>query len=107
MDEQKETNNEETKQTTKTETETTTTEETGDKVKTVSIMDRADEINDRKERILKREEALQERKETFAARKMVGGETEGGQEPVKPKEETPKEYNDRIEKELSEGKHND
>ena len=47
------------------------------------------------------------REEALAARKAVGGVAEAGQEPVKPKEETPKEYNDRIEKEISEGKHGD
>ena len=106
MDEKEEKNTEETKETTETETEPTTTEETGTK-KTIETLDRAEEINNVKSRNLKREEDLQTRKEEFAARQMVGGETEGGQEPVKPKEETPKEYNDRIEKELSEGKHND
>ena len=36
----------------------------------------------------------------------LGGVTEAGQ-PAEKKEETPKEYNDRIEKEMSEGKHNE
>ena len=94
------------KENTETKTDADAPEESGAK-KTIETLDRAEEINNVKSRNLKREEDLQTRKEEFAARKMVGGETEGGQEPVKPKEETPKEYNDRIEKELSEGKHND
>ena len=105
MDEQKETK-EENKEEIKDETTPTLPEETGTK-KTIETLDRAEEINNVKSRNLKREEDLQTRKEEFAARQMVGGETEGGQEAPKPKEETPKEYNDRINKEISEGKHDE
>ena len=105
MDEQEKETVEKTETEAKTETGTTPTEDAGAETKkTVSMMDRADEINDRKERILKEENALQDRKESFAARKAVGGITDAGQ-PVEKKEETPKEYNERIEKEISEGKH--
>ena len=41
------------------------------------------------------------------AKRELGGMSEAGQEAQKPKEETPKEYNDRIEKEINEGKHGD
>jgi len=45
--------------------------------------------------------------ENAKARQKLGGVAEAGQSPEKPKEETPKEYNDRIDKETSEGKHDD
>ena len=106
MEEKTDETNKEAEKETKTETETTPPEETGTK-KTIETLDRAEEINNVKSRNLKREEDLQTRKEDFAARKMVGGETEAGQEAPKPKEETPKEYNDRINKEISEGKHDE
>ncbi len=48
-----------------------------------------------------------DRTENNYAKMKVGGRAEAGSAPVKPKEETPKEYNDRIEKETSEGKHNE
>ena len=41
------------------------------------------------------------------AEKLIGGVTDAGVQTEKPKEETPKEYNDRIAKEISEGKHDD
>lgn len=70
--------------------------ETKEETKTISDLDRADQIvqmqkreNDRREELLKREENLQ-------ARKAVGGQTDAGIQPEKPKEETPKEYKDRI-----------
>ena len=72
----------------------------------LSIVDEAkkvrDEIkseNDRREKILKEEQALK-------ANDMLGGTSGGRVEPVT-KEETPKEYNERIEKEIAEGKHDD
>ena len=74
--------------------------------KTVSTLDRADEIAERQERANAKRIEILDREEALAARKAVGGEAEGGQV-IEKKEETPKEYNDRIEKELSEGKHNE
>ncbi len=43
--------------------------------------------------------------ENAKARQKLSGVTEAGQSPEKPKEETPHEYRQRIEKELVEGKH--
>ena len=74
--------------------------------KTVSTLDRADEIAERQERANAKRIEILDREEALAARKAVGGVTEAGK-PAEKKEETPKEYNDRIEKELSEGKHNE
>ena len=44
--------------------------------------------------------------ENAKAKEKLGGVAEAGQVAEK-KEETPKEYNDRIDKEMSEGKHNE
>ena len=90
MEEKEDETQEEGEEKTETKTEATGTEETGTK-KTIETLDRAEEINNVKSRNLKREEDLQTRKEEFAARTMVGGETEGGQESTK-KEETAKDY---------------
>ena len=72
--------------------------------KTISDLDRAIENNeryaresDRREEILKREEALE-------VSRRVGGTTEAGKESKIKKEETPKEYRVRVEKEMAEGK---
>ena len=45
--------------------------------------------NDRKEQLLIREEAIQ-------ARNALGGTAEAGEEPAKPKEETPQDYAKRV-----------
>ena len=54
--------------------------------------------NDRAEKVAKDLRELQ-------ALNLLGGKTDSVAQPEKPQEETPKEYNDRVEKELSEGKH--
>ncbi len=59
--------------------------------------------NEKKEKLLEREEKLQDRKEALNA---LGGGSPAGTKTEK-KEETPKEYNDRIEKEIADGKHVD
>lgn len=71
-----------------------------------SALDEAKAINKKKEELLDREEKLIERKEKFEADRMVGGVTEAGQQP-EVKEETALQYRDRIDKEISEGKHDD
>lgn len=58
---------------------------------------RMEEANKDRKEILDREEA-------FRAKKALGGGSEAGQGE---EEETPKEYRGRIEKEISEGKHDD
>lgn len=99
MDEDKEIKKEKTKEPAK-------PEDDGVQSKTISELDRADQIAERQKRENDRREAILNREEALAARKAVGGESEAGQAPVK-KEETPKEYNDRIEKEINEGKHDE
>ena len=71
------------------------------------VMAEAQRINDEKKTLLDREEALQERKEKFAAEELASGRAVAGQEQTEPKEETPREYRDRIDKEIAEGKHDD
>lgn len=63
--------------------------------KTVSELDRADEIAERQKRENDRREELITRDENLAARKAVGGEIDAGK-PAEKKEETDKEYKDRV-----------
>jgi len=70
----------------------------------LSLVERAEaavkaikEQNDRHEELVKKEEENR-------AKQMLGGTTDAGQTPEKPKEETPKEYKDRIEREARAGK---
>ena len=67
----------------------------GDKSKTISELDRADSIVERQKRENDRREEILTREENLAARKAIGGESEAGK-PSEKKEETPKEYKDRI-----------
>lgn len=64
--------------------------------KTVTELDRADQIAERLKRENDRREELISREENLAARKAIGGVAEAGQETPKPKEETPSEYKDRV-----------
>ena len=84
------------------ETATASTEETGTE-KATSTLDRADQIAQMQKRENDRRESLLKREEDLAARKAVGGETEAGKSAEK-KEETPKEYRARVEKEMAGGK---
>ena len=81
---------------------TTSAKDDGDEPKTISELDRADQIAERQKRENDRREALLTREENLEARRKVGGVTEGAS-PEK-KEETPKEYRARVEKEMSQGK---
>ncbi len=77
-------------------------EDTGEGVQSAADA-KVEQLNAETERI---NEAVAEN-ENAKAREKLGGKSEAGGEPIKPKEETPKEYNERIEKEISEGKHDD
>ncbi len=59
-------------------------------------LDRADSIAERQKRENDRREELLTREEALAARKAVGGVTEAGQPPEKPKEETDEEYTEKF-----------
>ncbi len=82
---------------------TTPTKDNGDESKTVSELDRADQIAERQKRENDRREELLTREENLEARRKVGGFTEG-KDTTEEKEETPYEYRKRINKEMAEGK---
>ena len=75
--------------------------------KPLSEYDKALELVKRREEASKVELEILARKEKLAADELLSGSSGGHVEPTPAKEETPKEYNDRVEKELSEGKHNE
>lgn len=77
-------------------------QDAGDKSKTDSMLERASAENERMEANLKKKEELVEREEALEARKILGGTAEAGQQTPEAKEETSKEYADRIMK--NEGK---
>ncbi len=54
-----------------------------------------EEIEERK-KLVEDEKQLIADEEELAERRKVGGDSEAGQEPEKPKEETDKEYKDRV-----------
>ena len=73
----------------------------------LSDYDKALALVERREKATEEERKVLEEKKKLAANDMIGG-TAGGHVETKPeKEETPKEYNDRIDKEISDGKHNE
>lgn len=80
-------------------------EQKKDEEKKVSIVDEARGIRD--EIIKARDElkAENDRKDKLQANEMLSGSAGGHIEATLPKEESPKEYRDRIDKEISEGKH--
>ena len=79
----------------------------GDKPKSTAPIDAANEAAERLEQANKKKETLLDREEALMVQARLSGRAEAGAEPVKPKEETPKEYRARIEKEIAEGKHDD
>ncbi len=78
----------------------------GDKPKTSTLIDDANSAAKRLEEANERKAELLRQEEEFAAKRALGGRAEAGQTPVV-KEETAIEYRDRIDKEISEGKHDD
>ena len=72
----------------------------------LSLYDKTEKVVAEDKANLKKREELIKREETLLANQRLAGTT-GGNVVIKPKEETPKEYNDRIEKEIGEGKHDD
>ena len=75
--------------------------------KASTLVDDANTAAERLEKANERQAELLRQQEDLEARKALGGRSEAGQSPVEPKEETSKEYRERVEKEVSEGKHND
>ncbi len=80
--------------------------EEGNKPKTSTLIDDANLAAKRLEDANKVKKELLDRDEELAAKRALGGRAEAGQPPVV-KEETAIEYRDRIDKEISEGKHDD
>ena len=68
----------------------------GEASKTISELDRADQIAERQKRENDRREELLTREENLAARKAVGGVTEAGQEAPKPEPETDEQYVEKM-----------
>jgi len=81
-------------------------EDKGDKPTTPKVIVDANAAAERLEKANEERAKLLGREEELVARKYLGGGSEAGQ-PVEKKEETPKEYKERIEKEIQEGKHDD
>lgn len=98
-------NNEQTNATDTTGKEVNPTNETTDKP--LSLYDKTEAMVTRQEAANKKAEEILDRQEKLHANQRLAGTTGGHVEPTPTKEETPKEYNDRIEKEISEGKHNE
>jgi len=67
----------------------------GDKYETTPVIERAREEREKLEAANKKKEELLDREEQIMAKKALGGQTEAGQVEEK-KEETPKEYKDRV-----------
>lgn len=78
----------------------------GSKPKATDVVAEARAEREKLEAANKERKEILDREEALAAKRELGGDTEGGQQAVK-KEETDKEYRQRIDKEISEGKHDD
>jgi len=77
-----------------------------DNTQPLSLYDKTEAIVQRQEAANKKTEELLERQEKLHANQRLAGTSGGHIEEIK-KEETPKEYRERIDKEIVEGKHND
>ena len=78
----------------------------GDKSKTLTLYERTNAATERLEKAnAKTEDNLKRQEKLYEIQKLSG--EGGGRVESEPKEETAKEYNDRIDKEISEGKHDD
>ena len=75
--------------------------------KSDSIVEEAKAIRDEIRTEREKLEAANDRQAKLQAEEMLGGTAGGAVKPTPAKEETPKEYNDRVEKEISEGKHDE
>ena len=60
------------------------------------MIDAANQAAERLEAANKQKEALLAREEELASKRILGGQSEAGIEPDKPKEESAKEYADRV-----------
>lgn len=76
--------------------DTTSDTSEGDKPEAIGIVDRAHAENERMEENLKKREELINREEKLQAERALGGRSEAGTAPVKPKEETHEEYAEKV-----------
>ena len=72
------------------------TKDSGDKPKTPQSIVDANAAAERLEEATKKHKEQLDRQEDMIARNILGGVTQAGQEQTKEKEETPKEYAERI-----------
>ena len=86
--------------------DTTQTENAGVQSRTTPLIDIANAAAERMENANQETARLQDAQGERDQRIALGGRSEAGQ-PVEKKEETPKEYNDRIDKEINDGQHDD
>lgn len=77
------------------ETQEVKNQEQPEQPKANTLVDEANAAAERLEKANERKAELIRQEEELAAKKALGGQSEAGQ-PQKPKEETPKEYADRI-----------
>ncbi len=85
------------------------TEDTGegDQPSKTPILDKADATVERMEAATKAQREENDRTEALLARQRLGGGSEAGKEVVEKKEETPKEYHERVKKQMAEGTFDD
>ncbi len=81
--------------------------ENGDDAKMPESVRQANDVAKRLEEATEAQRIENNRREDLNSRNILGGNSEAGKPNEKPVEETNKEYNDRIEKEVSEGKHDE
>ena len=62
----------------------------------INIVEEAKKVNEELKANIALNKQLMEQVDQARAEKLLSGTTDAGQEPEKPKEETPKEYKDRV-----------
>ena len=84
--------------------------ETNKDVKTDQPLSLVEEVKAMRDELLEAKKSIKEEREKLekaTAEALLSGSAGGHVEAKPPVEETPKEYNDRVEKEIGEGKHAD
>lgn len=84
--------------------ETTSTKDDGVKYETTPVIERAREERQKLEAANTKREELLDREEAIMAKRELGGRAEAGSKTDENKEESPKEYRERVNKEMAAGK---
>ncbi len=84
--------------------ETTTPKDVGAKFETTPVIERAREEREKMEAANVKREELLDREEAIMAKRELGGRAEAGSKSDETKEESPKEYRERVNKEMAAGK---